>query len=241
VDGIHDLGGKHGYGDVDHEVSGTVFHARWEAAVFAMVNAGARAGAWHNFDRFRHAVERIDPVAYLAHGYYGRWLGGLETLLVEAGLVTTAEIEQRLKRVSQSPPVSFNEHVAARPKAQPDPMGPLPQMAGSQRAIPVPSEFKVGDRVTTATEVQDHHTRLPAYARGKSGRIAGVHGGWVYPDDNAHGRGENPCYLYTVTFDGLELWPGGDPLLTVSLDLFEPYLKHVTCPANDAQDAQESK
>jgi hypothetical protein len=44
-----------------------------------------------------------------------------------------------------------------------------------------------------------------------------------------------------VTFDGLELWPGGDPLMTVSLDLFEPYLTHVACPATDAQDAQELK
>ncbi len=241
MDGIHDLGGKHGHGEVDYEAPGTVFHARWEATVFAMVNAGARAGAWNNFDRFRHAVERIDPVAYLVHGYYGRWLGGLETLLVEAGLITTAEIEQRLARVSQPRPSGHNERVAARPKARPDPMGPPPQMAGSQRGMANPPKFKVGDRVATATEVLGGHTRLPAYARGKAGVIAAVHGGWVYPDDNAHGRGENPCYLYTVTFDGVELWPGGDPLMTVSLDLFEPYLNHVAWLANDAQDAQELK
>ena len=37
-------------------------------------------------------TERIDPIAYLTHGYYGRWLGGLETLLTEAGVVTTAAV-----------------------------------------------------------------------------------------------------------------------------------------------------
>ena len=73
----------------------TVFHDRWEAKVFAMVGAGSAAGAWSNTDRFRHAVERIDPEAYLTHGYYGRWLGGVETLLVEAGIVSQEEITLR--------------------------------------------------------------------------------------------------------------------------------------------------
>ena len=82
MDGIHDLGGKQGYGEVDKSGSDEVFHGRWEAAVFAMAGAGSAAGAWFNVDKFRHAVERIDPKAYLDHGYYGRWLGGIETLLV---------------------------------------------------------------------------------------------------------------------------------------------------------------
>jgi hypothetical protein len=30
--------------------------------------------------------------------------------------------------------------------------------------------------------------------------------------------------LYTVTFAGAELWHQGDAKMTVSLDLFEPYL-----------------
>jgi len=86
MDGIHDLGGKDGYGPVDRTGDDDVFQARWEAVVFSMLEAGPATGAWRNSDRFRHAIERVDPEAYLAHGYYGRWLGGIETLLVEAGI-----------------------------------------------------------------------------------------------------------------------------------------------------------
>jgi len=88
MDGIHDLGGKHGHGKVEREEDEPAFHERWEASVFAMSGAAAASGAFNNADRFRHSIERIDPVAYLSHGYYGRWLGGIETLLVESGLLT---------------------------------------------------------------------------------------------------------------------------------------------------------
>ncbi len=70
------------------------------------------------------------------------------------------------------------------------------------------------------------HTRLPAYARGRRGTVVSLHGGWVYPDTNAHGRGENPQHLYTVAFDGAELWGvDSEPGVVVHLDLFEPYLE----------------
>ena len=227
MDGIHDLGGKHGHGKVEFTPSAPVFHARWEAAVFAMVNAGARPGAWNNADRFRHPVERIDPVAYLSHGYYGRWLGGLETLLVEAGIITTEELEARLPGDLQAATMRSNGRIAARPETAPDPVGPMPQATGSQRTLSESAQFHIGDRVITTAEVKPGHTRLPAYARGKVGQITSEHGAWIYPDTNAHGLGECPNYLYTVSFKGAELWPGGDPLLTVSLDLFEPYLAQV--------------
>ena len=48
----------------------------------------------------------------------------------------------------------------------------------------------------------------------------------VFPDDNAHGRGENPQYLYTVAFEGDALWgEGGEADVEVCIDLFEPYLE----------------
>ena len=58
------------------------------------------------------------------------------------------------------------------------------------------------------------------------GRVLAGHGGWVLPDSNAHGRGEAPQHLYTVAFDGAELWgPHSEPGVTVHLDLFESYLE----------------
>ena len=38
--------------------------------------------------------------------------------------------------------------------------------------------------------------------------------------------GENPQWLYTVVFDGRELWGAdADPTVKVSIDAFEPYLE----------------
>ena len=69
------------------------------------------------------------------------------------------------------------------------------------------------------------HTRLPRYARGKTGVVVAVRGAHVFPDTNAHGLGEQPQWLYTVRFAGKELWGGdADPTLSVSIDAFEPYL-----------------
>ncbi|TGT26259.1 nitrile hydratase subunit beta, partial [Mesorhizobium sp. M4B.F.Ca.ET.169.01.1.1] len=41
-----------------------------------------------------------------------------------------------------------------------------------------------------------------------------------------HGQGENPQWVYTVVFDGSEIWgEGADPTLTVSIDAWESYLE----------------
>ena len=56
--------------------------------------------------------------------------------------------------------------------------------------------------------------------------IEAMHGGFVLPDTNAHGHGENPERLYTVVFTGPELWgDAADPTLTVSVDAWESYLE----------------
>ena len=69
------------------------------------------------------------------------------------------------------------------------------------------------------------HTRLPRYARGREGVIETVRGCHVFPDSVTTGGGENPQWLYTVVFDGRELWgANADPTLTVSVEAFEPYL-----------------
>ena len=223
MDGIHDLGGMHGFGPVTRELDEPAFHARWEAAVFAMLMAAGRAGATGNADRFRHAIERIDPVAYLSHGYYGRWLGGLETLLVEAGLIDQAALTDRARGLG----APAEARIAARPAERPDQV-PAPSQAENQRSLPSPPRFATGDPIRTRSDVTPGHTRLPRYARGKAGRIVCCHDGWVYPDRSAHGDGEAPEHLYTVAFTGPTLWGAdADPTLRVHLDLFEPYLEFV--------------
>ncbi len=223
MDGIHDLGGKTGYFEVVVEKDEPVFHSRWEAAVFAMAAAGAAAGAWTNVDRFRHAIERIEPLAYVTHGYYGRWLGGIENMLVEAGVVTRESIDARVEKMGGS----LRDLVASRPNPVPEPLGDEPAGAGNSRTVNRKPRFAIGDLVMTSREVKPGHTRLPAYARGKKGAVVLTHDAWVYPDSNAHGQGEDPQYLYTVQFTGSELWGAGDENIKVSLDLFEPYLSAV--------------
>jgi nitrile hydratase len=70
------------------------------------------------------------------------------------------------------------------------------------------------------------HTRLPRYVRGHVGTVERVLGCHVFPDSNALGKGEDPKWLYTVRFDGRELWGDqADPSTQVSVDAWEPYLE----------------
>jgi len=56
--------------------------------------------------------------------------------------------------------------------------------------------------------------------------IERVHGAHVYPDSVVAGSGEDPQWLYTVCFDGRELWGAdSEPGVTVSVEAFEPYLE----------------
>ncbi len=231
MDGIHDLGGKHGFGKVQTEADEVAFPERWQGAVFTMVNSLFFSGVAHNADHFRHAIERIDPVSYLNDGYYGRWLGGLETLLVEADRVSQADINERAITLG----AAADGRIAARPNPQPDVFPAEAAAANAQASEDMPPSahrdveqaprFAVDETVRTITTSVPGHTRLPAYARGAPGKIVAWHGAWVYPDSNAHGQGEQPQHLYTVAFSGADLWgSGGDSGLEVCLDLFEPYL-----------------
>ena len=215
MDGIHDLGGQSGHSMLGYHRNEPVFKDRWEATVFTMVRASAQAGAYTNIDQFRHAVERIDPKAYLEHGYYGRWLGAVETLFVEAGILTTAEITERAAQLGAGP----DDLIAARPSRTKIQATGIP---AKRNPVGDPPWFKVGDPVHTVQASPLGHTRLPGYARNKEGSITACQGLWPYPDLRAHGHGEQSQYLYTVTFKSLDL--GFSEAFELNLDLCEPYL-----------------
>lgn len=84
MDGVHDLGGMHGFGPVpvDDETPG--FHEPWEARVWVMADPVIQRTTT---DRFRFTIERMPPGAYLTTSYYGRWLHALEQLAAEPGLL----------------------------------------------------------------------------------------------------------------------------------------------------------
>lgn len=224
MDGVHDLGGKEGCAELDYDPEAGVFAARWEASVFAMSRALGAVGVTKNSDQFRHAVERIEPAAYLTHGYYGRWLGGLENLLVEAGQMSQDELTARALALGASP----SDLIAARPDSNPARVPDNSDPTSSERAVGADPKFASGDRVQTQRYGVRGHTRLPAYARGAVGEIIACHGAWVFPDTNAIGAGEQPAELYTVRFEAAELWgPDAERGMSVRLDLFEPYLSLV--------------
>jgi nitrile hydratase len=94
------------------------------------------------------------------------------------------------------------------------------------RPAPAAPKFKAGDRVRAKNIHPTTHTRLPRYVRGHVGVVERDHGCHVFPDTAAMEAGEHPQWLYTVVFEGAELWgPDADPTVKISIDAFEPYLE----------------
>ena len=93
MNGGHDLGGMDGLGPIrpSRSKKEPVFHHEWEKTAFALTLAASSLGRW-NIDTSRFARERQHPVAYLSNTYYQNWLAGLETLLLETGMVTAEEL-----------------------------------------------------------------------------------------------------------------------------------------------------
>jgi len=210
-----DLGGQANSGRVMPEAEGELFHAPWEPSALALNLAMGATGAW-NLDMSRAARETLSNYASLR--YYEIWIEALCNLLVERDLVATDEIAaSRMLRPPRAVPRVLKATDVAATLARGSP---------TRRPATRPAHFAVGDRVLTRRGEVDHHTRLPRYARRKVGTVEQVRGVHVYADANAQGLGEQPQWLYTVVFDGRELWGEmGDPGLSVSIDAWEPYLE----------------
>jgi nitrile hydratase len=217
MDGAHDMGGVAWSGPVQPEPNEPPFHAEWERRAFALTLAMARPGGW-NIDMSRFAREDRPPQDYLGMSYYQIWLAGLERLMLERNLVASDEIEAG-KPLHPAKPV-------ARTLTPQGVAGMLHRGGPTEREATSPALFAAGDRVQAKMINPPTHTRLPHYVRGHAGTVERVLGFHVFPDSNATGAGENPQWLYTVTFDGRELWGNdSDPNLKVSVDAWEPYLE----------------
>lgn len=200
-----DLGGQDVRDAIVMEPEGELFHAPWEPRVMALVVAMGPTGL-SNIDMNRSARETLPNYRDLS--YYEIWLAALEKLLLQKGVL------------GESPPPPqqvMRADLAAAMIAEGSPFSRSPIR---------PALYALGQRVRTIAAQPAHHTRLPAYARGKLGIVERVHGAHVFPDSNAQGLGESPQWLYTVAFDGRELWgeQGLNQRSTISVDAFEPYL-----------------
>lgn len=193
-----------------------VFHQRWEGRVFALVRAMGAFGRW-NIDASRHQRELIPAAEQLRMSYYERWLAGLAALLVRHGFVTEEELAsgKALPGVAPLTPQLRAADVSAF----------IARGSPASRESTRAPRFSQGQRVRARNLNPSGHTRLPRYVRGKSGIVDRVHGVFVFPDSNAHFRGERPGYLYSVRFEAQELW-GEEPAPgdAVYVDLWEGYL-----------------
>jgi nitrile hydratase len=216
MDGIHDMGGMHGFGKVEPEPNEPIFHADWEGHCLAINRAMSYAGAF-NIDQSRAAIEELPPDVYLSSSYYKKWALRLEKLLVKLGLAGADEIEAGH---ALRPGKTLKRRLDAADVAKSLTRGSF------ARPAPAPARFAPGDRVRTKNIHPATHTRLPRYARGKLGIVEALRGCHVFPDAAALGHSENPQWLYTVVFAGRELWgEAAEPSLKVSIEAFEPYLE----------------
>ena len=204
-----------GFGPISPEPNEPVFHEAWESRVFAL--SFSFRGSSQTIDASRHRNENIPPPKYLTSSYYQIWLGSFERRLLENGLVTADELSSghSVNRVNVDGILRASD-VAATAATR----------GSYTRPTEVTPMFEVGDRVKTRNMHPSGHTRLPRYARGHFGIVERINGHMVFPDSNAHGQGEDPHWCYSVSFSGRELWgQSADPKLSVSLDLWEPYLE----------------
>lgn len=217
MNGPHDLGGRMGFGPVAPERNEPVFHAEWERRAMAITSGMDQTGEW-TLDMSRHANERIPPARYLAMSYYEIWITGLIDLMTTAGLVTPEEIASGKMTVPA-------KKVKGKLRAEELPMI-LAKGDPTSRTPAAAPRYALGDKVRTRNLHPAGHTRLPLYLRGHVGEITRLHGSHIFPDSNAHGRGEDPRPLYTVSFSACEVWGTAHPSRDmISADLWEPYLE----------------
>lgn len=215
-----DLGGAHGFGPVTIETDEPVFHQAWEGVVVAGT-LGTMIAGLYNLDQFREAIDDLDPLAYMSVTYFAKWLHSLEHNCVRAGVFTPEEIDERLEQIAHG-------DTFAAPSADPEIAANLQQLisAGmpSSRHVDQAPRFRPGHSVRGRVLEGARHARIPRYAQGKPGVIHRVHEAFAFPDTNRVGEGENPEHVYSVRFDGTDLWPGGEGG-AVYLDLWESYLE----------------
>ena len=216
MNGVHDMGGMHGFGPVQPEANEPVFHAPWEGRVLALRRAVSAWRRW-NIDAGRYSIETLPPADYLRLCYYEKWLESCIKLMLAAGLVTP----QELATGRRDPAVPV-----ATPPLTPDKVLPAIAAGGpTLRKISATPRFDSGATVRAKDINPTGHTRLPRYVRGRLGTIECHHGAHVFPDSNARFEGENPQVLYTVRFAARELWgSAANPVDAVYLDLWEDYL-----------------
>ncbi|MEA2419438.1 MAG: nitrile hydratase subunit beta [Thermoleophilaceae bacterium] len=218
MDGIHDMGGMQGFGDVVTPGSERAYDEPWEGRVFAMsaLVGSQRLGSGSG----RALREEMPPEDYLRASYYERWLWSTEEKLERRGSVGAGEVDGWVERLrgGEAVPRREDRELAARALAAERETATLAP-AGETR-------FALGQRVRVRRMRPASHTRCPRYVRGATGVVEAVRGNDSFPDIGPYRGPSEP--VYAVAFDSAGLFgPSEEGRWTVILDLFESYLEDV--------------
>jgi len=213
MDGIHDLGGKQGYGKIDVTEPEEPFHARYDGVGWT-INQTTRAPGM-SIDWWRHIRELTPPVDYLTRPYFDQWVMTQLIAMIDTGQLSLDEVlSGKAKPIDQPMQTMSIEDVHQATKNA---------GVGFDRQIEKPAKFSIGDQITTRSYSVSHHTRLPGYAEGKSGLIHKHHGAHLFPDACSQGD-ERAEHLYCVKFKCTELWPKDvEKNNWIYIDLWESY------------------
>jgi nitrile hydratase subunit beta len=214
MDGVHDLGGREGFGPIVGKADDKPFHADWEMRAFGIKEVAA--ASW-TIDWFRHCRELLVPVDYLTRPYFDQRITAVAAQMIDEGYLTLDEIKRGASAFTPKPGLPPQTAEAAR------------AAVGNPRSFAVslntPPRFALGESVRCRLDGGSGHTRLPGYVRGRAGVVHAHHGGHVLADASACGekRGE---HLYTVSFASSDLWPEARGRADrVFVDLWESYLE----------------
>lgn len=215
MNGAHDVGGMHGHGPVTVERDEPVFHYAWERRMFALNFACGAHGRW-NIDIGRSAREQMLPGDYLTTTYYEHWLFGLERLVVECGLVSAEELATGLATSAAD-----SKRTLRAEKLE----SSVRNGRSSQIDVELPPRFATGDAVVTRNIHPTGYTRLPRYARARSGVVERDHGVYIFADSHGTTGDQKPQHCYSVRFAARDLWGSEAPARdSVFVDLWDDHL-----------------
>ena len=219
MDGVHDLGGKQGFGPVDVDEEEVPFHADWEGRMWAIAQCGLGRNGW-TIDWWRHCRELIDPIDYLSRPYFDSWMQAYTAAYIDSNTMTLDEIVNAHSSTPMvEPPAAVNAAQVLKDVQS--------QATSFERPLDTPPAFNIGEYISTKQLTTTHHSRLPTYARGKPGIIHAYHGAHIFADAGAQGS-ERPEHIYSVVFEARDLWPEAlHKKDRVFLDLWESYLESV--------------
>ncbi|NTF47019.1 nitrile hydratase subunit beta [Rhizobium rhizogenes] len=231
MNGIHDMGGMHGFGKIQYLPEESPFREEWEGRMFALLATVTGLGLM-NVEEWRHGIERMNPAEYLSASYYEHWLHSVVDLLDQKSILSIADVEKRMARMKRRGPIEDGPNKGGRSKTamlrREMVPGALATGQSTRADVTIEPRFRPGQQVRAKNLQSPGHTRLVRYVKGKVGVVEKDFGVFTLPDTMAHGNIPTPQHVYSIAFSSEELWgPQADPKNSFRIGLWEDYLDPV--------------